>query len=177
MAYKRVIKKRIGELLIENGIITQSQLDQALEWKQSSGELLGEILVKMGFATEEHVAGVVAAQYGIPYIPLKRHEFNKALASIMPKEIAEKYRCFPVDKIGSILTVAMENPLYEDAVKELREITGCKILCYVSTPSEIRDAIREFYKEHAAREADVSPGSGEEGGVKIFQLDNGEKEV
>jgi type IV pilus assembly protein PilB len=182
-AFKKVTNKLVGELLIDSGVITRSQLTQALSRKKETGKLLGEVLVELGFASEEDVAAVVAAQYRIPYLPLKHHDVDKELLKLIPRSLATKYRCFPVDKISTVLTVAMENPLDEKAVEEIHGITGSRILCYVSTPSEILAAIEQHY---GAAEADSVPSEQPEpavpggpaapepvleGGIKVFQLE------
>lgn len=145
MPFKKVVKKLVGELLIDFGIITKDQLSQALKKQKETGKLIGETLVEMGFAKEEDIAGVVAVQYEIPYLPVKQHDFDNELAKIIPREMALKYHCFPVDKVEKLLTIAMENPLDEKAVEELERLSQHKILCYVSTPSEVMVAIEEHY--------------------------------
>lgn len=181
-AFKKVTKKLVGELLIDNGVITRDQLEKALARKKGTGKLLGESLVELGFAKEEDVVSVVAAQYRIPYLPLKNHDVDKELLKLIPRELAMKYRCFPVDKISTVLTVAMENPLDEKALEELQNVTASRVLCYVATPSEILGAIEQHYgageKQPAAPEAvdkaAAAPSvreAGEESGVKVFQLE------
>ncbi len=178
-AFKKVTSKKVGELLIDNGVITRRQLEEALARKSETGTLLGEALVELKFASEEDVASVVAAQYRIPYLPLKQHDVDKELLKLIPREIAVKHRCFPVDRISSVLTVAMENPLDERALEEIRQATGNRVLCFVSTPSDILSAIRQHYGEGAAGAAPADDASAPaareaavEGGIKVFQLDD-----
>jgi type IV pilus assembly protein PilB len=150
-AFKKVTKKLVGELLIDSGVITRAQLTQALERKKETGRLLGESLVELGFASEQDVVGVVAAQYRIPYLPLKSHDVDKELLKTLPRELVVKHRCFPVDRIGAVTTVAMENPLDEKAIGEIRQAVGGTVLCFVSTPSEILSAIEQHYGAGEAR--------------------------
>lgn len=172
---KRVIKKRLGELLIEGGIINKDQLEEALAVHRETGSLLGAVLVEMDFARESDIVSVLAAQYGIPYLPLKQHEANLEVLSLLSREKAREYRCFPVDKMGPLMTVAMENPLDKKLVEEVKNATGCKVLCYVSTASEIEEAISENYakleKERAAAPAESSDEETEEG-MKVFQVED-----
>ena len=182
-AFKKVTNKLVGELLIDNGVINRTQLNQALNRKKETGKLLGEVLVELGFASEEDIAAVVAIQYRIPYLPLKHHDVDKELLKVIPCALAMKYRCFPVDRIGTVLTIAMDNPLDEKAVEEIRGITGSRVLCYVSTPSEILAAIEQHYgtggdarpvPPEPIEPAAPGPGAPEaalEGGIKVFQLE------
>jgi len=172
MVFQKVVKKLVGELLIDFGIITKGQLLQALQMQKEGGKLLGETLVDMGFAREEDIASVVAVQYGIPYLPLSQHEFDKELIKLVPRELALKHRCVPVDRMGTLLTVAMENPLDERAIEDLERVSKHKVLCCVSTPSEILSAIEQHYSG-AKREASVPKPVRAEGvsGVRVFQLE------
>lgn len=180
MPYKKVIEKLIekllGEFLIEDGVITKAQLEEALERQKETGELLGEILVKLGFATEQDVASVVALQYGIPYLPVRQCDIDKELLKLIPKEVAVRYRCFPISRIGSMLTIVMGNPLDEKAIGDIAEIARCKVLCYVSTTSEITAAIEEYYEKSSREEMEVEAlQPEEEGSIKVYRLDNGEE--
>ncbi|HOE27257.1 MAG: hypothetical protein IT574_07280 [Candidatus Aureabacteria bacterium] len=196
-AFKKVTKKLVGELMIDSGVITRAQLNQALERKKETGKLLGESLVELGFASEQDVVGVVAAQYRIPYLPLKNHDVDKELLKTLPRELVFRHRCFPVDRIGSVTTVAMENPLDDRAVGEIQKAVGGRVLCFVSTPSEILSAIEQHYgavEAHAlraaasapqpppeTRQAPASAGADEgaflgeepdvEEGIKVFQIE------
>lgn len=193
-AFKKVTNKLVGELLIDSGVISRAQLNQALSRKKETGKLLGEILVELGFASEDDVASVIAAQYRIPYLPLKHHDIDKELIKTIPRDLVMRHHFFPVDRISTVLTVAMDNPLDERAVEEIQQVTGSRVLCYVSTPSEIRSAIEQHYgaKGHSAaqdapplsaatppsapREPVPPPGPAakeiaDEGGIKVFQLE------
>lgn len=183
-AFKKVTKKLVGELMIDSGVITRTQLNQALARKKETGRLLGETLVELGFAREEDVVGVVATQYRIPYLPLKQCEVDKELLKAIPRELAVKYRCFPVDRISTVTTVAMENPLDIKALEEIRQAAGGTVLCFVSTPSEILSSIEQHYGAGGGGElgaaaperesAPAAPESAGEEGIKVFQLeDNG----
>jgi type IV pilus assembly protein PilB len=171
MTFKKVTRKRLGEILIDGGIITKAQLEEALARHKETKKLLGETLVELGFVNEEDVAGVVAAQYRIPYLPLKQHEVDRELLNLIPREVALTYRCFPVDKMGGVLTVAMENPLDEKAIGELESKTQCKVLCYVSTQSEILEAIEEHYGR-LRREGAGAAARKDGGEIKVFQLES-----
>jgi type IV pilus assembly protein PilB len=183
-SFKKVTNKLVGELLIDNGVITRAQLTQSLTRKKETGKLLGEVLVELGFASEEDVASVVAAQYRIPYLPLKQHDVNKELLATIPRAVAVRHRLFPVDRISTVITVAMENPLDDKAVEEIQQLTGNRVLCFVSTPSEILAAIEQHYgaeESPAALEAGATaaagptePEPGLEDGIKVFQLEEHE---
>jgi type IV pilus assembly protein PilB len=178
VAFKKVVKKLVGEILIDSGVITRTQLEEALARQKETKKLLGETLVEMGYAFEEDIAGAVSAQYRIPYLPLKHHEVDRELLNLIPREVALRHRCFPVDKVGGVLTVAMEDPLDARAVEEIESESQCKVLCYVSTPSEILAAIEEHYGRSEKKGVGAAGrGQKDGGGIKVFQLEsNGSSE-
>jgi type IV pilus assembly protein PilB len=142
---KRVITKKLGKLLIENGIISEEQLSEALRRQKERGGYIGQNLVDMGYTTEEEIVSCLTVQYGFPYLPLRNYEINPDIIKLIPKEIAATYYTVPIDRIGDVLTVTMANPLEEDAVETIEKITGYKVEIFVSTGSEVQKALNEYY--------------------------------
>jgi hypothetical protein len=101
---KRAISKQLGELLIERGVITRDQLDHALEVQKEKGGLIGQILVNLGYATEEAIAQAITVQYGFPYLPLNNYEIDPEVVKLVPKNVAKQFCLIPIDKIGNNLT-------------------------------------------------------------------------
>lgn len=143
--FKRLVKKQLGELLIERGVITNTQLGKALEAQKEKGGLIGEVLVALGFTNEEEIAQALTVQYGFPYLPLKNYELNKELGKLIPADIAKKYSLVVIDKIGDTLTVAMSNPLNVKAVEEAELLSKCKVQVFVSTLTDVNCAIANLY--------------------------------
>lgn len=140
----RIISKRIGRLLVENGIITEEQLKDGLKRQEEKGEYIGQNLVELGYTTEDDIVGCLTTQYGYPYLPLKNYEINPEIIKSLPKEMARDYFVIPIDKIGNVLTVAMANPLQE-AIEVIEKATGCKVAIFVSTGSEIQSVLEKYY--------------------------------
>lgn len=143
---KKVINKKLGELLIDAGLITLAQLDQALELQKDKGGLIGEILVQLKFTTEEDIAKTLTAQYGFAYLPLSNYEIDAELAKLIPERVANQYCLIPIDRMSNNLTIAMSNPLNSQAVEDIETISGCSVQIFVSTTTDIRQAIGKFYK-------------------------------
>ena len=138
--------KRIGEILIENGTLTQAQLDKALEDQEKApGKLLGKILIDLGFVTEEDIVVALATQFNVPYLPLGNFTFNETLADLFPKELIQKYLCVPLERIGNLLTVVMADPTNEDAIREIEAATNYKVQAFVATATEITTAIQQQF--------------------------------
>ncbi|MDO8730259.1 MAG: hypothetical protein Q7J69_03620 [Candidatus Omnitrophota bacterium] len=142
---RKVITKRIGELLVERKVITPEQLESALKIQQAKGGLLGQILVSLGFATEEAVAQAVTAQYGFPYLPLKSYAIDPELLRLIPENVARQYCLVPVDHIGDTLTIAMADPLDARVIEDIEMLSRCSVQIFISTGSEVIEAIQRSY--------------------------------
>ncbi len=142
---RRVISKQLGELLVERKVITQEQLETALKAQQAKGGLLGQILVNLGYASEEDVAQAVTAHYGFPYLPLKSYAIDPELLRIIPENVARQYCLVPVDRIGDTLTIAMADPLDARVVEDIEMLSRCSVQIFVSTGSEVMEAIQRSY--------------------------------
>lgn len=143
--------KKLGEILIEQGSLTDKQLEKALErQKKETGRMLGELLVDMGYVSEEQIVAALANQFKIPYLPLSNFSFNESLSSLIPQELMKKYMCLPIDRIGNLLTVIIADPTNERAVKELEEATRHKIQIFVGTVTDIASALQKHFGVRAA---------------------------
>ncbi|MBI4341378.1 MAG: hypothetical protein HY598_03755 [Candidatus Omnitrophica bacterium] len=143
---KRIITKRIGEVLLERGVITAKELEKALAYQKERGGLMGQALIQLGFVTEEEIALALTAQYGFPYLPLDNYEIDGGLTALIPEETARQYCLIPVDRIGNALTLAMADPSNLQAIEAVELMTKCVVQTFVSTPSDILKAIEKHYK-------------------------------
>ena len=143
---KKIIPKQLGELLLDSHLITAEQLAEALALQKEWGGLLGQILVAQRVVSEEAIAQALTAQYGFPYLPLAGYEIDAEVSNIIPPHVAHQYGLIAVDRVGSILTVAMSNPLNAQAIADVETITGYKVQVFVTTSTDIANAIKEVYK-------------------------------
>jgi len=144
---KRIVTKQLGELLVERGVINQTQLTKALKVQKENGGLIGQILVLLGFAKEEEIAQALTVQYGFPYLPLECYEINADAIKLIPENVAIQYNLIAIDKIGDLLTIAMSNPLNFQAVEDIEMLTKCKVQVFVSTMTDINNAVKKYYKK------------------------------
>jgi len=142
---KRVTNKKLGELLMEKGIITSTQLDKSLEIQKEKGGLLGKILVDLGYAKEEEIAQALTVQYGFPYLPLENYEIDTSVIKLIPENVARQYFLVPVDKIGDTITIAMADPLNVAAIEDIELLSNFTVQVFVSTVSDIAHAIDRYY--------------------------------
>lgn len=142
---RRVVTKQLGELLLERGIINEEQLNKALKTQKERGGLIGQVLVSLGYAKEEEIAQALTVQYGFPYLPLECYEINVDAMKLVPQNVSEQYNLIAIDRIGDLLTIAMSNPLNVQAVEDIELLSKCKIQVFVSTMSDISNAIKKYY--------------------------------
>lgn len=144
------MKKRLGEILLEAGIINESQLQQALEYQQMWGQRLGSALVAKGFLSEEMLMRVLGSTLNMPIVDISRIRVAADVIKIVPQKLAEKYDVVPIaleSKGGGrqTLIVAMADPLNIEAVDQLKFTTSYNIRPVLSTISGIADALRKYY--------------------------------
>jgi type IV pilus assembly protein PilB len=142
---KRLILKQLGELLLERKVISERQLQKAIITQKEKGGLLGNILVLLGYATEEQIAQVLTTQFGFPYLPLKNYEVDVNIVKLVPENVAVQYNLLVIDKIGNSLTIAMSDPLNIHAIEDVELITNCKVQIFVSTQTNIKESIKRYY--------------------------------
>ena len=143
---KKIIQKQLGEILVENKLINAENLEESLRIQKEKGGLLGQILVSLGYVTEEAIARALTAQYGFPYLPLAGYEIDLDVAKIIPEQVAKQYGLIAVDQVGSVLTVAMSNPLNSSAIEDIEMITHFKMQVFVATLTDVNEALRRCYK-------------------------------
>jgi type IV pilus assembly protein PilB len=143
------VRKKIGECLVQAGLITEADLQTALVEHKRSGERLGTVLVRLNLASERQIAKTLAYQLGFSYVNLTEHPPEPAAAVLIPKEVALKRTCVAVAVEKNLLTVAMADPLLFTLVQDLEFQTGYRIKQVVATRGEIVDAIHASYPDKA----------------------------
>jgi type IV pilus assembly protein PilB len=136
---------RLGEILLKESLITQDQLDKALEFQRSNGGKLGSCLTKMGFITDDDITGVLSRQYGVPSINLKYYEIDPIVIKLIPQDTALRYQVVPLSRVGSVLTIAMTDPTNVFAMDDIKFMTGFNVEPVVASESAIAEAITRFY--------------------------------
>ncbi|NKI20414.1 type II/IV secretion system protein [Paenibacillus dendritiformis] len=138
-------RKRIGELMVEVGLITPGQLQHALAVQAKQKGRLGDVLLSEGLITEEQLIQVLDYQLGIPHVQLYRHPIEQEIIDLISQRLAEQYRVLPLRIEDSKLIVAMEDPLDYYALEELRLATGYRIEPVIATREELGRMIRRYY--------------------------------
>lgn len=151
--------QRLGQLLMRAGIITDKQLNDALEVHRATGSPLGRVLVDLGYATQGAILSVMAKQIGIEYIDFSVRPPEMVAVHTVPRELSERYMLMPVAIDGDQLLVAMADPQNVLALDDLAIITGLEIKPAISTKDDIAAAIEEYYKLAEQRSDEEFVGS------------------
>lgn len=137
VAINRLIKKKLGELLVEQGLLSNEQVQDALRLQHQSGLLFGETLVQQKLITEEKIVAVLVGQFGIPYVRPTQYNIAKDLLEIFEPAMMRRYQFVPMDSIGSVLVIAIAGSLTEDVLHEIEGQTGCTLQLFLTKMSEI----------------------------------------
>jgi len=141
---------RLGELLVRNNLIDDSQLAKALEEQKSTGGRLGASLIKLGFIKEEELAAFLSRQYGVPSINLAEFEIDPAVIKLIPSEVAQKYQIVPINRAGATLIIAMSDPSNIFAIDDIKFMTGYNVEVVVAPEQSIKDSIDRYYDQSAS---------------------------
>lgn len=137
-------RKRLGDLLVEAGLITEDQLNRALESK-SPEEKLGDALLREGFITEQQLIEVLEFQLGIPHVTIAQYPVDQEAVQLVPKDLAKRYLVMPIRKDKNKLFVAMADPLDYFVIEELRMATGFQIEPAIATKDDLYRNITKYY--------------------------------
>lgn len=139
------MKKKIGEILIENGLIEKKVLDQALAHQKRHGGNVTQYLIAHGHLKEEDLAKCISVQFGYPYLPLRAYDVPESIINLVPVEVIKRHWLIPVDRIENIITLVMADPFDEEAINDVEKTTGCKVQPFVGVLSDILKAIEQYY--------------------------------
>jgi len=150
--------KRIGRMLIDEGLIEPQHLKAALDLQQERGGKTVEILIQLGHLDLNRVSAFLASRPGVASIDLQSYTVPKELCAMISRDYATKNEVFPLDRLGNHLTVAMAFPIDMGTIADLEKSTGLRVNALLCNASHIRDAIRRYYA--ADGEASAASGDG-----------------
>ncbi|MDP2912987.1 MAG: ATPase, T2SS/T4P/T4SS family, partial [Candidatus Omnitrophota bacterium] len=159
----------LGQLLIQKGLITIDQLERALREQEKTGELLGTILLKLGFIKEPDLYDILAHQFGAKYVRLKNINIPVSTIEKVPAKIATHYKLVPISVTDKSITVAMSNPLDIHTLDDLKLLLKKDITAVLSSESEIVEAIKKYYGVGAETIERIMPDVYEKEGPRSIQ--------
>jgi len=143
-------RKRLGEILIEQKIIDEEKLAKALKYQEQNRCLIGESLIKLGYATEEQVAIALSKQLGIPYASIQNQilkpEKGQDIEKIIPEKFARDNKIIPLFVENGVIAIAMSDPTDLMLLDNIRAMTGMDVQVFISTKAQILKVIDSFYQ-------------------------------
>jgi type IV pilus assembly protein PilB len=160
--------KQLGQILIEQGLLTQEQLDQSLDEHQKTPKALGRVLIDKGFIKEADLVRALSEQVGLEFVDLSDFQIDPMSASLLPETLARRYRAIPIAMRDDKLLVAMSDPANVYALDDIRAITNRDVQPVVATASDVEQAIGKFAAMDAqlddmVKEASADVEGGDEG--------------
>src|SRR5206468_3491672 len=136
--------KQLGQILIEQGLITPEQLEHALEEHRRTPKSLGRTLIDLGLIKESDLVRALAEQVGLEFVDLADYPIDAAVTGLLPDALARRYRAIPIGERDGKLLVAMSDPANVYALDDIRTITNRDVQPLVATASDVEQAIQKF---------------------------------
>ncbi len=145
--------KRLGDILISDGLLTQEQLSQALAQQKQTHERLGTVLIEYGYITERELIDALRNQLGIDFIDLTKTTIDPSMSRYIPKALAQEYEIVPIQVVRDNLFIAMADPLNFMAIERARNTSRKNIVPMIASGAAVKHAISILYENVNAAEA------------------------
>ena len=163
---------RIGDLLLREGLITQDQLNKALQEQRNNGTRVGYNLVKLGYVKETDLTRMLARQHKMPAVDLTKFQVDPRIAKLIPGELAMKHSVLPLKRDGRTLTVAMSDPATMSVLDDIKFITRLDIFPVIAGEFTLRNAIEKFYSSGEAQMENLLADIADNDDIEILESEN-----
>jgi type IV pilus assembly protein PilB len=144
MATVKKKPKQLGQILVEQGLITNEQLEEALEKHRNSSKSLGRVLIDLGLILESHLVRALSEQVGLEFVDLTEYAVDVSATGLLPEALARRYKALPIGERDGRLLVAMSDPANVYALDDIRAMTNRDVQPVVATAGDIEQAIRKY---------------------------------
>ncbi len=149
-----LVKRELGELLVENGLITPEEWDAVRAEREKTGESVSLILARLGLATENHVKNALELQYGVNFVALAKAAPEQTVLSLLPESVMRQHQVVAVQQDGNRVTVAMVNPNNLMAMDDIKlRLKGSQIKAVVCTEDDFQSFMESVYASHLDEQA------------------------
>ena len=142
-------RKKLGQILVEGGLMTQKQLEEALPYQKRSNLKLGQFLVREGIVSESRIVELVSDQLKLEKYKPDKFTLDIELAKLLPADIAHKFQAAPLRKSGLLLTIAMLDPLDINALDAIEVYTNCEAEAVICTEQHLNQLLSSLYGTYA----------------------------
>jgi len=160
---------RIGDLLLREGLVTQDQLNKALQEQRHNGTRVGYNLVKLGYVKETDLTRMLARQHKMPAVDLTKFQVDPRIAKLIPGELAMKHSVLPLKRDGRTLTVAMSDPATLSVLDDIKFITRLDIFPVIAGEFTLRNQIEKFYASGEAQMENLLAEIDNEDDIEILE--------
>ena len=136
-------RKRLGEILVEEGFLKEAQIPDVLKRQRVTGELFGEALVNLNYVTDADIARALVKHFSLPYIDASRYRISRDAIDSVPRELMWQNRFIVLDKIGPTLMVAISGALNLEVFQKLEQVSGSKVSVYITTGGQAIAALNK----------------------------------
>jgi type IV pilus assembly protein PilB len=167
----------LGELLITMSYITKEQLAEALDLQKEQGGKLGHILISMGVISEEEILKALSIKLAIPLVDLNKTEIDESVIKMVPFPLVRRFTMIPIAKKGNTLSLALADPARFSDTKAIKLLTGCEIQPFLTSESQIEEAIGRYYEARHTVDMDkfmADFGVGLENSLEVLQEEENE---
>lgn len=169
---------KIGDVLKEQGYLSEEELQKALELqKGQKGKRLGEVLIEQGYITENQMLQAMAAKMDCQVISVDGLSVDVGAVERIPRQLAEKYCVLAVAAVGNRLQVVINDPLNFYGLEDVRQITGMELAIFLSEKAPLEKAIHFYYAEISAREAADKANRSLDQSVEEMEVEEGEDDT
>jgi len=139
------MKRRLGEIMVDSGLITEEQLQQALELQKRRNQPLGKVLTEMNLLTENQISEALSKQVGYPYVNLANYQIKPEIATLIPAKLVQRYAVVPFDLREDRLLVAASDPQNIEALDAVRQLTQRELEIYFATDEDIQFVLNRYH--------------------------------
>jgi type IV pilus assembly protein PilB len=143
------VRKKLGEILVEGGLLTQKQLKEALPFQKKSHLKLGQFLVREGIVIENQIVELVSNQLRLEKYRPENYTIDMDLTNLLPADIAHKYQVAPLQKNGLLLSIAMVDPLDINALDAIELYTNCEVEAIICSEQHLNNLLTSLYGTYA----------------------------
>jgi type IV pilus assembly protein PilB len=146
-------RRRLGEILIDDGLLSEEALQEALAYQKTNGGLVGQVLLKLGHLEEDTLTSALGRQLKMPYLPLNQYAVNMESAQLLDEEFCRQNFLVVFDHDESKVCVAVSDPLNDKAFLAIEDLIGVKVHLFLSTITEILDILDLAFANQAKKKA------------------------
>lgn len=144
MPLPRAIKRRLGTLLIAEGLVDEEQVQHALDEQKRTGKPLGQIFVELDYISEEQLVRTLAEQLQVPYIDPSVYNIEPELIKMVPADLMHRYQFVPLDRFGNIVIIAAAGMPDERVASFFKEALDCDVMLYICTYTAARVVLQKY---------------------------------